>query len=501
MKGPHNPLCQWPAIWYAGGMNTPFAGSAASGADIILPDSNPVFGLELRGFEPIPGAERNMGLGQIAPLWLAVNMNLVCITLGCLTVATGLNLWMALAACVVGNIPFLLLGHASVGAARLGLPVTTLSRAAYGTRGNVLHAGLTWLASVCYEALNTVFGVLAWLSLSGLLGWDNHSVGVKLAAVAVQLAIGGGVAVLGHATMVWLQRVFTALLGIVLLMVLGATLNTAARHGLTPPHAPAVTGWSAAAAFMTACGLIASQPISYLYNGPDWVRYLPLDTPARSITRRVFWWTFLPCLVLTGMGALWASLGDMSDPVAGLAPLLPRWLYILFILAVIAGSVANNAPTFYSSGLSLQATGVRLSRWSATALDIAISTLAVLYILFVQDLTTVLNNFIALLIAWSGPYAGVWLADGMRRGWRLELGDIHRISGDARPVAGWRAPAWIAFGTGLAVAVATMKSPAFTGPVAAALGGMDLSWLLGFSVTALTYLAIAQVNSPRLGAN
>jgi purine-cytosine permease-like protein len=190
----------------------------------------------------------------------------------------------------------------------------------------------------------------------------------------------------------------------------------------------------------------------------------------------------------------------MSDPVAGLAPLLPRWLYILFILAVIAGSVANNAPTFYSSGLSLQATGVRLSRWSATALDIAISTLAVLYILFVQDLTTVLSNFIALLIAWSGPYAGVWLTDGMLRGWRLDLGDIHRISGDVRPVAGWRAPAWIAFGAGLATAVATMKSPAFTGPVAAALGGMDLSWLLGFSVTALTYLAIRKLDTRQPGA-
>ena len=35
------------------------------------------------------------------------------------------------------------------------------------------------------------------------------------------------------------------------------------------------------------------------------------------------------------------------------------------------------------------------------------------------------------------------------------------------------------------VAALTMKSPLYEGPIAAALGGMDLSWLLGFPVAAL----------------
>jgi purine-cytosine permease-like protein len=197
------------------------------------------------------------------------------------------------------------------------------------------------------------------------------------------------------------------------------------------------------------------------------------------------------------MGALWASLGDMSDPVAGLRPLLPAWLYGLFIAAVIGGSVANNAPTFYSSGLSLQAAGLRLSRWNATLLDIAVSTSAVLYILFVQDLSTVLDAFVALLVAWSGPYAGVWLTDGVRRRWRLAMRDIHPEPGDAAATTGWRPAAWLAFGLGAGAAGLTLHSPGFVGPLARRLDGMDLSWILGFSVAAGAYAALSGRSAAR----
>ncbi len=457
----------------------------------VIENGNPVFGLEVRGFEHIPEAERNMRLSQIAPLWLGANMNMISISLGCVAVVSGLNIWLALGACVVGNLPYLYLGVASIGSVRVGVPITTLSRAAYGVHGNVLHAGLSWLASVCFEALNTVFGVFAWVSLIGLLGFDPHSVTAKLFAVAVQLAVGGGVAVLGHATMVYLQKFFAVTLGVVLLAVFWASLTTPAAARLWQGHMH-LTPWAAAATFMVACSVIASQPISYLYNGPDWVRYLPQQTSGRAIFVRVFWWTFGPCVVLTGMGVIWATMGDMSDPVAGLRPLLPRWLYLALIGAVIAGSVANNAPTLYSSGLSLQATGIRLSRWMATLLDIAVSTAAVLYILFIQDLTSVLNIFAAVLVAWSGPYAGVWLADGVIRQWRLSLHDIHPLKGQA---IGWRKTGWLAFAGGAVTAVATLHSPIFVGPIAQWLGGMDLSWVLGLLVAGGLY-ALMQLRKP-----
>ena len=455
-------------------------------AEPVMAHGNAVFGLEARGFDHIPEAERNMTLRQVGPMWLGANLNMFSISVGCVSITLGLTLWQALAACVVGNLPYVYVALASVGAVRAGLPVTTLSRAVYGVRGNSAHAFVTWAASVCFEVFNGVFGVFAWLSLLGLMGFDNHGVVAKLAAVVIQLSVGGGIAVLGHATMVFLQRIFAVVLGAVLLLVLAWTAREVHWTSLAATHAPLATG-TVLAAFMAACGVIASQPVSYTYNGPDWVRYLPSQTPGRSIFARVFWWTFLPSIVLTGMGALWASMGDMSDPVAGLKPLVPGWLYILFVFSVIAGSVANNAPTFYSSGLALQALGLKLNRWSATLLDIGVSTAAVLYILFVQDLSTVLNNFVALLVAWSGPYAGVWLCDGVLRRWRFDLGAIHPRAGDVRAggLRHWRA--WAAYFAGMAAAVLTMRSPLYQGPLTRWLGGMDLSWVLGIAVSAGAY--------------
>jgi nucleobase:cation symporter-1, NCS1 family len=452
-----------------------------------------VFGLESRGFSHIPEAERNMTLGSIGPMWLGANINMFSVSVGCVGIGLGLTLWQALAACVIGNLPYAYVGLASIGAVRAGLPVTTLSRSVYGVRANTVHALLTWAASVCFEVFNGVFGALAWLSLMGLMGFDHKSATAKLVAVVIQLALGGGIAVFGHATMVFLQRFFAVALGALFLLVLAFTLPQAHWHAAAGGHAP-LAGLALAAGFMTACGVIAAQPVSYLYNGPDWVRYLPSRTPGRGIFHRVFWWTFVPSIALTGAGALWASLGDMSDPVAGLKPLLPPWLFDLFVVSVIAGSVANNAPTFYSSGLSLQAAGLRLSRWSATALDIAVSAVAVLYILFVQDLQAVLNDFVALLVAWSGPYAGVWLADGLLRRWRFDMDDIHPPPGRRRTRS--VAAAWIAYAAGMAVAAATMKSPLFEGPVSRLLGGMDLSWLLGLAVAAAAYAGLNRL-TPR----
>jgi purine-cytosine permease-like protein len=220
------------------------------------------------------------------------------------------------------------------------------------------------------------------------------------------------------------------------------------------------------------------------------VRYLPTATPARQIFLRVFIWTFLPSIVLTAMGAMWATLGDMSDPVAGLKPFIPSWLFVCYACAVVGGAVASNIPVFYSSGLSLQSLGLKVTRWTATAVDVLISTAMVLFILFVEDFTTALNDFVALLLVWVGPYAGVWMCDGVLRRWVYPSGSVHRSHAPVQ-VPDRRLSAWIALSAGMAVGISTMRSPLYDGPAATALGGMDLNWVLGFLVSGASYYALA----------
>ncbi len=430
-----------------------------------------------------------MALRQVDHLWIGNSVNLFAFTLGTIAVSLGLNLWLALLACVLGNLPYAYMSYGSVLTARAGLPVSTLARAAFGMRGNGPNALLSWLAAVSFEVINTVFGVEALLALFEACGWDHPGGAGKLAAVLLQLILCGGIAVLGHATMLWFQKIFAPLIGVSLLVVFAfAMLKVDWSQAVSArAHLGSAT---AAGAVLTAAAVIASNPLSFLFNGPDWVRYLPSSTPGRSIFRHVFWSSFLSSLAVVAMGAICATVGDMSDPVAGMKPLVPAWLFIVYIVAVVGGSLANSIPTYYSSGLSLQALGIRLHRYTATLVDLVVATAVTLYIVFVQDFSTALNDFIALLIVWVGPFGGVWIADGYLRGGRYDAGAIHSREQRSSVYWGWRG-CNLAGGTalivGMVVAALAMKSPLYEGPIAHVLGGTDLSWVLGFPVSMLSY--------------
>jgi purine-cytosine permease-like protein len=455
---------------------------------------NEPFRVEVRGFEHIPDSERNMTLRQVELFWVANSVNLLSFALGVLAVGQGLALWSALAACIVGSVAYAYVSWGSIISVRAGLPVSTLSRAAFGMRGNLPNALLSWVASVAFEVINTIFGVDALLALFRLLGWADPGAAGKLVAVLLQLVLCGGIAILGHATMIWFQRIFAVLvsaaLGLVMVFVAGR-IHFGAPAG---SHVALSTG-ATIAAFLTACGAIASNPLSFLFNGPDWVRYLPTATPGPAIFRRVFWASFLPSVALAVMGAISATLGDMSDPVAGLKPFIPAWLFSIYIFAVIGGSLANTVPTYYSSGLSLQALGLKVHRNVATALDVMVATLITLYLLFVQDFSTALESFIALLVVWVGPFGGVWICDGCLRRGRFDFQAIHSVARAGGRYWGWHGlnpRGCLALLAGMVAAALTMRSPLFDGPIAVALGGSDLSWIVGFPVSALIYAGLAQ---------
>ena len=455
--------------------------------------SNPVFGIERHGFDHIPEAERTMTLHETAYFWVAMNANLFFVAVGVIALDAGLSVWQALVAVVLGTLLFATVALASIGGARAGLPTMTFTRSVFGPRGNLPHAVLAWVASVAFEAINCIFGVFALLALASYLGWDDPGDAGKVAATLVVLGASGVIAIYGHATMIYLQRGFAVALMVVLVLVLAYTVGGVDWSAKGPGE---LTSWQTLAAVLAAGAVVASGPISYLFNAPDWVRYLPSSTPARSI----FWTVFLSsgaiALFLSTMGVLLASRGDMGDPVGGVRPFVPGWLFVLYILSAVGGSIANNVGSFYSSGLCLQSIGLPLRRYQATTLDTVVSTAIVLYILLVQDFTNVLEHFVALLVVWLAPFAAVWLTDGVMRRWRYEADEIHDLTPRGR-YWGWNGvnPAgWIAVAAGVAVCLLTIHAPTFSGPVSDALAGADLTWTLGPLTSAAVYWALARGN-------
>src|SRR5262249_25893376 len=107
---------------------------------------------------------------------------------------------------------------------------------------------------------------------------------------------------------------------------------------------------------------------------------------------------------------------------------------------------------------------------------------------------TDVNDFLSLLLIWIGPFAGVWLVDGTLRRWSYDPVDIHAIRAGTR-YWGWQGinvKGLVAMLAGAVGCVLTIDSPILHGPVSKALGGADLTWILGPVVAGALYFVLAR---------
>jgi purine-cytosine permease-like protein len=456
--------------------------------------SNPTFGLEQHGFDYIPESERSMKMRDLVYVWVGANAYLFFFSVGVIAFGLGLNVWESLASVLAGNALFAYVAWGSIAGVRAGLPTMTLTRAAFGVQGNRLNGVLGWVTSVSFEALNTVFGVLAVAALLPVLGWHHGGTAGKIIALVVVFFLSAMIAVLGHATMVYFQRIFAILLSLVMVVVFFYTIS-GVNWSAGPAH-PLSTS-ATIGAFMAGTAVVASGPLSYMFNCSDWPRYLPGNTSSRSIFWNVLWSSSGIAVFLGFMGVILSSRGDMSNPVAGLQHLIPEWLFILYAIAAVGGAVANNVITFYASGLTLQSVGVPLRRYQATMCDTTVATVLVIYVVFIStNFLTDVNDFLSLLLIWIGPFGGVWLIDGMLRRWAYDPVDIHAVrAGTKGRYWGWHGinvKGFVSMLVGAAVCVLTINSPIFEGPVSKALSGSDLTWVLGPIVAGALYYVLAR---------
>jgi NCS1 family nucleobase:cation symporter-1 len=450
------------------------------------------FSIEQHGFDFIPDAERTMTLRQANLFWAGTNANLFPVALGAVGHGLGLSLWQAGLAAVIGNLLFSYVAYAAAAGPRAGVPTMVFTRSAFGVRGNNPNIALTWICSVAFEAINILFGAYALLAFLPSVGIPQPGPVAKVVCTFVVLLLSASVAVLGHATMVYLQRFFTIALSICLILTFAFTVGGSqwAADGVQLSHGAA---W---AALFVAASVNASGPISFLYNAPEWFRYLPATTPHRKLFWNLFFSGGVTATFLGILGAVLASQVDLSNPVAAIKPLIPGWVFFLFVVAAVGGTIAAHIPTYYSSGLTLRALGVPLRRYQATLLDCVVSTAVVLVVLFNDSFLTALNDFVAFLVVWLGPFAGVWITDAILRRWQWDPVALHAAqqqeAGRYWGTAGWNVPGWIALLVGIAISLLTVHAPVYQGWISARLDGADLSWLLGFWISALVYYALSR---------
>ncbi|MCP2338994.1 purine-cytosine permease family protein [Actinomadura rupiterrae] len=444
--------------------------------------------VEVRGIDHVPDDERHGRPRELFAVWAAPSVSYLALVVGGALVLMGLGLWQALALVVAGNAFWLLVGLLAASGPAAGAPSEVITRAVYGIRGNRINVLVNgWFVSVCYVALNWAAAALAAFALLGDLG-VHVTTPVKVATTAAIAVATLAISVYGHATIVRLYPLMTwaltAAFAVLAWYVLGhAHWDYRPEH---PLHGSAL--WAAATAGLA---LVASGPLSYS-NSADFSRYLPRTTSAKAVAGWTAVGAFVPSVLFTALGTIAGTAVDMTDPQVSLAAVLPDWFEPVFLLSVIVGTIANNAMTAYSSGLALQAVGLRLRRSRSVALDGTLGLALTLYALLISNFLDTVNNMLQVMVVLLGPSMAIYAADILLR--------RNRYDGPALGVESRGGPFWyiggvnpagaVALLAGAAVASQCVHTTAYTGEIAKAMDGVDLSLPTGMLISAALYVLL-----------
>ncbi|MEV3988465.1 cytosine permease [Streptomyces sp. NPDC049837] len=444
--------------------------------------------IESLSIQHVPFAGRHGRLWKQGPFWFQGNFQPFTLSLGFIGPGLGLSIgWTVLAGALgllVGT--FFMAFHASQGP-RLGLPQMIQSRGQFGYRGVIVPLAATLFTFVGFNVVDTI---IIGHGLEAVFGWDVTAVGIGITVVAVVLAV------YGHD---WLHRAFQVLFWCSAPCWL--VLSTGILTGRVTGQADAVTdaGGFTLVAFMVQFTAAAGYNISYAPYVSDYSRYLPRSTPTSRIVASVFGGAAGSPMWLIPIGAWMATALGVNDPLAGTRAAgdqvvdgLGAVLTLLSVLALVA-TMGLNAY----SGMLTVLTGidsVRPIRPGRRARVLTISGLAVVWCAVglgvSADFSTALGNALLLMLYLLIPWTAVNLVDYffVRRG-------HYAITHLFRPDGIYGAWAWrglLAYGVGLLLMVPFMVVGPFTGPVAEALGGVDVAFMVGLTVSGALYHALTR---------
>jgi purine-cytosine permease-like protein len=363
---------------------------------------------ELNDINFISESERRGKASDLFWPWAGANVSLLALSYGAFFLGFGISFWQATIAAVIGTVgSFALVGFSSLAGKRSNAPTMTLSRAAFGVKGNVVPGLLSYLVLVGWE---TVLVSLATLATGTVLeratSLDRNVSLVIGFVIAATLTIFGGI--LGHSIIMKLQRWITAITVLATITYLVLTIDEVNWQSVFAIEAGSSAGFIGAIIFaITGIGL------GWVNCAADYSRYLPRNVSSRA----VFGWTvfgasIVPIVLVVYGSALSGSSKELSDaiamdPIGALTQLLPTWFLIPFALVAILGLVGGAILDLYSSGLTLISVGVKVKRPVAAAIDGTIMLFGTVYIVWFAD--NFFYPFQGFLITLGVPVA-VWSA-------------------------------------------------------------------------------------------
>ena len=373
--------------------------------------------IEPHGTNFISESERHGTARSLFWPWAAGNVSLLALSYGAFFLDFGISFWQATWAAIIGTVgSFLLVGVSSLAGKRSNAPTMTLSRAAFGVKGNVLPGLLSYLIFVGWETVLVSLATLAAQTVFARLGHINHNIaGILGFIVAAGLTVFGGV--LGFHTIMKIQRWLTSATIILTVGYIALTIHKVNWHAVSSIHAGSKAGFVGAMILgVTGIGL------GWVNSAADYSRYLPRKTSSSGV---IFWTVFgssLVPIILVVYGALLAgsskSLSNAisADPIGALTTILPTWYLIPFAIVAILGLVGGAILDLYSSGITLVSIGLPVKRHVAASLDATIMLLGTIYFVWIApNFTTPFQGFLITLGVPIAVWSAIFVADILMR--------------------------------------------------------------------------------------
>ena len=373
--------------------------------------------LELNGINFISESERKGNARSLFWPWAAANVSFLAISYGSFFLGFGISFWQATAAAIIGTVgSFLLVGISSLAGKRANAPTMTLSRAAFGVKGNKIPAFLSYLIFVGWETVLVSLATLASETVFTRVGNIDPDLSRILGfLLAGGLTIVGGV--LGFKVIMKLQVYLTISTLILTFGYIALTIDSVDWSKVSSIPNGTTEGFIGALIFgITGIGL------GWVGSAADYSRYLPRSTSGKSVvTWTVFGAAIVPITLVIYGSLLAASSSELSalvasDPIGALTTLLPTWYLIPFALVAILGLIGGAILNLYSSGLTLVSIGIPVKRHTAAAIDGLIMTIGVIYLVwFASDFFVPFQGFLITLGVPVAVWSAIFVADVLMR--------------------------------------------------------------------------------------
>lgn len=244
--------------------------------------------------------------------------------------------------------------------------------------------------------------------------------------------------------------------------------------------------------FLGALSIAALWQLAYAPYVSDYSRYMPQDTGARTAFWSSYWGCCLGSILPMVLGVIVGLCLDGGDVVAGLIGMTGGFSAVLVAVFSI-GIAATNAMNLYCGTLSAITVGQTLiPAWAAgagwralIALSLFGGSLAIA-LLGQDDFMANYTNFILLLLYVLVPWSAINLVDYylVAHG-QYDVLSFFRRDGGIYGTFNWTAVN--CYVLGILVQVPFMSTELYTGVVARAMNGADISWIVGLGVVSPVY--------------